>query len=93
VHKTFSTIKLKMESNKNNNNNGGDQDEQQQFRGSAPKRKFNELTNDGDKPAKAAGEDDQNGDNKKNREDGDNMDLEVCILQYIFWLKKSENNP
>jgi hypothetical protein len=69
-----------MEPNRNSNNNGGDEHEQLQK--SERKRTFNELTNDEDKPA--AGEEDPNCTNsKKNREEGKDLDLEVCILQYI----------
>jgi hypothetical protein len=78
--KLFLTLKLKMEFNKDNDKNGGDENEQ--LRGSARKRKLNnELTNngDGDKPA----EEDQPeledcSSSKKNREDGNGLDLEVC---------------
>jgi hypothetical protein len=69
-----------MESNKNyKNNNGGAEHEQLQK--SAHKRKFNEVTNDVDKPA--AGEEDQPEDcssSKKNRNEGNDLDLEVCII-------------
>jgi hypothetical protein len=66
-----------MESNKNNDNNNEAGDEHQQLQRSAPKRKFNELANDEeDKPA-ASGED-QNCGRKKNREEGNDLDKEVC---------------
>jgi hypothetical protein len=43
------------------------------------KRKLNELTNDEDKPAEAAGQEDQEcANSKKYREEGNDMDLEVC---------------
>jgi hypothetical protein len=71
-----------MGSNKskfNDNNNVNDAgDEHQQLQRSATKRKFNELANDEDKPA-ASGED-QNCGSKKNREEGNNLDMEVCSL-------------
>jgi hypothetical protein len=73
-----------MESNKNNNDNNG-KEEQQQLWGSARKRTFNELTNDEDKPA-ATGQDQPELENcsssKKNREEGNGLDLEV----YTFWI-------
>jgi hypothetical protein len=67
-----------MESNKkNNNNNGGDEHEQPPR--SERKCKLNELTNYEDKPAEAAGQEDQEcANSKKNREEGNDMDLEVC---------------
>jgi hypothetical protein len=69
-----------MESNPNNDNNNGD-NEHQQLRGNMRKRKLNELTNDEEKPAEAEGEEDQNCTNsKKNRDKGDDRDLEVCTL-------------
>jgi hypothetical protein len=75
------TIKLKMESNNNNNNNNNDdgEDEHEQLQRSAENR----LANDGDKPAEAAGEEDQSCSSKKNRDEGnDLLDLEVCNLHY-----------
>jgi hypothetical protein len=71
-----------MESNKNNDNNKNEGDKQnQQLRTNALKRKMNELANDCDKPA-AAGEENQQEpedcNSKKNREEGNTMDLEVC---------------
>jgi hypothetical protein len=77
-----------MESNKNNNNNKGG--EHQQWRGSAQKRKLNELAKDGDKPA-AAGYDDKNCSSEKNRVEGnDLLDLEVCTYLH---LKESKYYP
>jgi hypothetical protein len=78
-----------MGSNKskfNDNNNVNDAgDEHQQLQRSAPKRKFNELANDEeDKPA-AAGEN-QNCGSKKNREDGNDLAMEVCT--YLVDYKK-----
>jgi hypothetical protein len=70
-----------MESNNNNNNNnndGGDEHQQLQQRNAQ-----NRLANDGDKPAKAAGEEDQSCSSKKNRDEGNDLDLEVCILEKI----------
>jgi hypothetical protein len=63
-----------MESNKNNNNNNGG-DEHQQLRGSARKRKLNELTNDGDK---STGEEDQPEAENCSSEEGNDLDVEVC---------------
>jgi hypothetical protein len=71
-----------MESNKNNdNNNGGGQHEHQQLRGSARRRTFNELANDIDQPA----DEDQPVEciSKKNHEDGNDLDLEVCIYMEL----------
>jgi hypothetical protein len=75
-HKTFSTNKLKMESN-NNNDNNNDGGNHQQLRGSAQNCKSNKLANDEDKPA-AKGED-QDCSSNKNLEEGNDLDLEVCI--------------
>jgi hypothetical protein len=68
-----------MESSKNNDNNGEDQHEQLQK--NARKRKLNELTNDGDKPATVGvdqPEPEECRNSKKNREKGNDLDLEVC---------------
>jgi hypothetical protein len=72
-----------MESNKNNNNdNYGEEQQQQQLRGSAKKRKFNELANDGHGQPTAAGEQNQQEPpenlSKKKCEHQGNEDLEVC---------------
>jgi hypothetical protein len=74
-----------MESNQNNNNNNGGA-EHEQLQKSAHKRKFNEVTNDVDKPA--AGEEDQPEDcstSKKNCEDGNVLDLEVFTFLNTYF--------
>jgi hypothetical protein len=83
-----------MESNKNDNNNNGIDNKHEQPQRSAQKRKLNEMTNDEDKPAEAAGEEGQEcANSKKNREEGDDRDLEVCTyLNYKQKLSTAHQN-
>jgi hypothetical protein len=68
---------MESHNNKNNNNNDGG-DKHQQLDGSAQNRKSNKMAKDEDKPAEAAGEENQSCSSNKNLEEGNDLDLEVC---------------
>jgi hypothetical protein len=71
---------MESNSNKNDNNNDGG-DKHQQLGGSAQNRKSNKLANDEDKPS-TTGED-QNCSSNKNREEGNDLDLDLEVCTYF----------